>query len=188
MLGGSLHHGCGDTPNAQHCCMRVGHETISDSVRLLRYWEPVFRPVCYYHSLSAQFTKPERPPRSIWQLRYRRCYYIEIVWNRYITQARLQKPTSQHLQANWMSCGTTFNRRPRLCLWTNCVSAPLHVAWRRWRIATPIWQPALAPLAATCHHLPMHAGEHKEHNLPGMKSRRMKVPGMKCCDSRRPCG
>lgn len=80
MLGGSWHHGCGDTPNAQHCCLRVGHETIylSGSVRLLRYWEPVFRPVCYYHSLSAQFTKPERPPRSIWQLRYCRCYYKEI--------------------------------------------------------------------------------------------------------------
>lgn len=29
MLGGSWHHGCGDTPNAQHCCLRVGHETIS---------------------------------------------------------------------------------------------------------------------------------------------------------------
>ena len=186
MLGGSWHQGCGDTPNARHCCLRVGHETISIRFCQTASLLGTSIPTCLLLSfIVSPFHKAWEAPKVNLTVTLSS---LLLYRNRYITQARLRKPTSQHLQANWMSCATTFNRRPRLCLWTNCVSAPLHGAWRRWRIATPIWQPALAPLAATCHHLPMHAGEHKEHNLPGMKSRHMKVPGMKCCDSRRPCG
>ena len=129
ILGASLHHDFGDPPNAQHSCMRVGHETnwnyiyqtLSDCFVIVNLYSDLFAIIIH--------CQPNWQFDSYVIVVVTCCYYIYIY--RYITQARLKKPAAQHLQANWMSCATTFNRRPRLCLWTNCVSAPLHVAWRR---------------------------------------------------------
>ena len=92
-------------------------------------------------------------------------------------------------KANWTSCAMISNRRPRHCRWTNYVSARLHVAWRPWQTVMPTWQPAVAPqTAATCHLLPMRAGELKEHRLPGMKSQHTKAHATRWWDNKRLCG
>lgn len=91
-------------------------------------------------------------------------------------------------EASWMSYAMTSKWRPKLCQWTSYVSGPPRAALRPWQIAMHTWQLAVAPRpTATCHRLPMHAGEHRELRLPGMKSQHMKVHATRCWDNRRHC-
>lgn len=119
------------------------------------------------------------------------CFFQQLGRERILNQSDLiefRKATSRS-KANWTSYAMISNRRPRHCRWTNYVSARLHVAWRPWQTVMPTWQPVVAPqTAATCHLLPMRAGELKEHRLPGMKSQHMKEHATRWWDNKRRCG
>lgn len=119
------------------------------------------------------------------------CFFQQLGRERIPNQSDLiefRKATSRS-KANWTSCAMISNRRPRHCRWTNYVSARLHAAWRPWQTVMPTWQPVVAPqTAATCHLLPMRAGELKEHRLPGMKSQHMKAHATRWWDNKRRCG